>query len=45
MVSDNKDNKKIIRIIKLLEFIIMLDDKEIMKSSLESIVDMLKEID
>jgi len=45
MASSDKNNKKITRIIKLLEFIIMLDDKEIMKSSLESIIEMLKEVD
>jgi hypothetical protein len=40
--SSNK-NAKIKKIIKILEFLLTIDDMEIVKSSMESIIEMLKE--
>lgn len=45
MSSNRTKADKLKQIIMLLEFILVLDDKEIMKSSIESIIEMLKEID
>lgn len=45
MSSTNKNNKnvKLKQIIELLKFALTIDDEEIMKSSIESIIEMLEE--
>lgn len=40
-----ENNKKIKQVIKILQFILTSDDEEITKSSIESIIEMLEEID
>lgn len=43
--SNNKNNKnaKIKQIIELLKFVLTIDDEEIIRSSIESIIEMLEE--
>ena len=43
-MSNDDYNIKIKQIIEILKFILTLEDEEIIKSSLESIVEMLEEI-
>ena len=45
MANSNRDNKntKIKQIIEILKFILTTDDEEIIKSSIESIIEMLEE--
>lgn len=43
--NDNTDKKKIKQVIKILRFILTEDDEEIIKSSIESVIEMLEEID
>ena len=45
MSSSTKNNKnaKIKQIIELLKFVLTVDDEEIMKSSIESVIEMLEE--
>lgn len=43
-MSNDDNNIKIKQIIEILKFILTLEDEEIIKSSLESIVEMLEEI-
>lgn len=44
-MSSNKDdrNAKIRQIIELLKFVLTVDDKEIIESSIEAVVEMLQE--
>ena len=39
----NSSSKKLKRIIRILKFILTIDDKEILKSTIETIIDMLEE--
>lgn len=41
--SDDDKNTKIKKVIKILNFILTLDDEEVIKSSIESVVEMLEE--
>lgn len=44
--SSNKNNKnaKIKQVIEILKFILTIDDEEIIKSSIESVIEILEEI-
>ncbi len=44
MTNKVNDNAKIKQIIEILKFVLTLEDEEIIKSSLESIIEMLEEI-
>jgi hypothetical protein len=43
-MNDEESKIKINNIIQILEFILLLEDEEITKSSIESVIEMLKEI-
>lgn len=43
-MSEANDNIKIKQIIEILKFVLTLEDEEIIKSSIESIIEMLEEI-
>ncbi len=42
--NDDDDNAKIKQIVEMLKFVLTVEDEEIMKSSIESVIEMLEEI-
>lgn len=42
--KENDKSKKIKQIVKILEFVLTVNDKDLMRSSIETIIEMLKEI-
>ncbi len=40
---DNCKNHKLLRVVELLEFVLTLDDEEIVKSTVESVIEILRE--
>lgn len=42
--NKNSNKQKLQQVTELLEFVLSLDDKEIMKSAVESVIEILKEI-
>lgn len=44
MSKETDKNKKIKQIVKILEFVLTVDDKDLMRSSIETIIEMLKEL-
>lgn len=41
--NKNEDNHKLEQVIELLKFALSLDDEEIMKSTIESVIEILEE--
>ncbi|MGI0058159.1 MAG: hypothetical protein ACREBJ_00185 [Nitrosotalea sp.] len=41
--KDNSDKSKLERVVELLKFALSLDDEEIMKSTIESVIEILEE--
>lgn len=42
--NDDNDNAKIKQIVEMLKFVLTIEDEEIIKSSIESAIEMLEEI-
>lgn len=41
--SNNKKNLKLLQVVELLKFVLTLDDEEIVKSTIESVIELLEE--